>query len=208
MGSDVIMQLDDVVASTTPDPKRVEEAMHRSLRYVSLLVLLRLTLSFPFSLCALVLLGLSREMQKSYDVIHLSVYTNIHSHTHAGGVRFLVILKAKPQRASRCRTFCGGNQAVRTAYMRRDLRAHVCSRREERERESCLVHRRLRKGVAYCGGVEEPRKDVQKISRGGAVMHLLTELYTQCDLSIPASHICFLYVAFSVGLFPSLSVDG
>ncbi|PHJ21720.1 queuine trna-ribosyltransferase domain-containing protein [Cystoisospora suis] len=34
MGSDIIMQLDDVVSSTTPDPVRVEEAMYRSLRWL------------------------------------------------------------------------------------------------------------------------------------------------------------------------------
>lgn len=28
------MQLDDVIASTTPDPQRVEDAMLRSIRYV------------------------------------------------------------------------------------------------------------------------------------------------------------------------------
>ncbi|KAL8274259.1 hypothetical protein Esti_001848 [Eimeria stiedai] len=32
IGSDVLMQLDDVVASTTPDPHRVEDAMLRSIR--------------------------------------------------------------------------------------------------------------------------------------------------------------------------------
>ncbi|CBZ55440.1 putative queuine tRNA-ribosyltransferase [Neospora caninum Liverpool] len=34
MGSDIIMQLDDVVSSTTPDPARVEDAMQRSLRWL------------------------------------------------------------------------------------------------------------------------------------------------------------------------------
>ncbi|KFG49361.1 queuine trna-ribosyltransferase domain-containing protein [Toxoplasma gondii p89] len=34
MGSDIIMQLDDVVSSTTPDPIRVEDAMLRSLRWL------------------------------------------------------------------------------------------------------------------------------------------------------------------------------
>ncbi|KEP65807.1 UNVERIFIED_CONTAM: queuine trna-ribosyltransferase domain-containing protein [Hammondia hammondi] len=34
MGSDIIMQLDDVVSSTTPDPARVEDAMLRSLRWL------------------------------------------------------------------------------------------------------------------------------------------------------------------------------
>ncbi|PFH33647.1 queuine trna-ribosyltransferase domain-containing protein [Besnoitia besnoiti] len=34
MGSDIIMQLDDVVSSTTPDPVRVEDAMLRSLRWL------------------------------------------------------------------------------------------------------------------------------------------------------------------------------
>ncbi|KAL8429872.1 hypothetical protein Efla_004686 [Eimeria flavescens] len=34
IGSDIIMQLDDVIASTTPDPHRVEDAMLRSTRQV------------------------------------------------------------------------------------------------------------------------------------------------------------------------------
>ncbi|KAL8431022.1 hypothetical protein ACSSS7_005575 [Eimeria intestinalis] len=33
IGSDVLMQLDDVIASTTPDPQRVEDAMLRSIRH-------------------------------------------------------------------------------------------------------------------------------------------------------------------------------
>ncbi|MBW0532016.1 hypothetical protein O181_071731, partial [Austropuccinia psidii MF-1] len=34
LGTDIIMQLDDVVSSTTPDPERVEEAMQRSIRWL------------------------------------------------------------------------------------------------------------------------------------------------------------------------------
>jgi queuine tRNA-ribosyltransferase len=34
IGSDIIMQLDDVIASTSPDYERVKEAMHRSVRWL------------------------------------------------------------------------------------------------------------------------------------------------------------------------------
>lgn len=34
IGSDIIMQLDDVIATTSPDTKRIEEAMHRSVRWL------------------------------------------------------------------------------------------------------------------------------------------------------------------------------
>ncbi|EKX51466.1 hypothetical protein GUITHDRAFT_85003 [Guillardia theta CCMP2712] len=34
IGADIIMALDDVVSSTTPDPERVQEAMHRTLRWI------------------------------------------------------------------------------------------------------------------------------------------------------------------------------
>jgi queuine tRNA-ribosyltransferase catalytic subunit len=34
IGSDIIMQLDDVIATTSPDLKRMEEAMYRSVRWL------------------------------------------------------------------------------------------------------------------------------------------------------------------------------
>jgi queuine tRNA-ribosyltransferase catalytic subunit len=34
IGSDIIMQLDDVIATTSPDLARMEEAMHRSVRWL------------------------------------------------------------------------------------------------------------------------------------------------------------------------------
>ena len=34
IGSDIIMQLDDVIATTSPDHARIEEAMHRSIRWL------------------------------------------------------------------------------------------------------------------------------------------------------------------------------
>jgi queuine tRNA-ribosyltransferase len=34
IGSDIIMQLDDVIATTSPDRARIEEAMHRSVRWL------------------------------------------------------------------------------------------------------------------------------------------------------------------------------
>lgn len=34
IGADIMMQLDDVVSSTMPDKKRVEEATHRSIRWL------------------------------------------------------------------------------------------------------------------------------------------------------------------------------
>ena len=34
IGSDIIMQLDDVIATTSPDHARIEEAMHRSVRWL------------------------------------------------------------------------------------------------------------------------------------------------------------------------------
>jgi tRNA-guanine family transglycosylase len=34
IGSDIIMQLDDVIATTSPDLVRIEEAMHRSVRWL------------------------------------------------------------------------------------------------------------------------------------------------------------------------------
>lgn len=34
IGSDIIMQLDDVIATTTPDPVRMREAMERSVRWL------------------------------------------------------------------------------------------------------------------------------------------------------------------------------
>jgi queuine/archaeosine tRNA-ribosyltransferase len=34
IGSDIIMQLDDVIATTSPDRARMEEAMHRSVRWL------------------------------------------------------------------------------------------------------------------------------------------------------------------------------
>lgn len=34
IGSDIIMQLDDVIAVTSPDMKRIEEAMERSIRWL------------------------------------------------------------------------------------------------------------------------------------------------------------------------------
>lgn len=34
IGSDIIMQLDDVIATTSPDLKRIEEAMLRSIRWL------------------------------------------------------------------------------------------------------------------------------------------------------------------------------
>jgi tRNA-guanine family transglycosylase len=34
IGSDIIMQLDDVIATTSPDRARIEEAMHRSIRWL------------------------------------------------------------------------------------------------------------------------------------------------------------------------------
>src|SRR6201992_1455936 len=34
IGSDIIMQLDDVIATTSPDLERIKEAMHRSVRWL------------------------------------------------------------------------------------------------------------------------------------------------------------------------------
>lgn len=34
VGSDIIMQLDDVIATTSPDVERIREAMHRSVRWL------------------------------------------------------------------------------------------------------------------------------------------------------------------------------
>ena len=34
IGSDIMMQLDDVIATTSPDIKRIEEAMYRSVRWL------------------------------------------------------------------------------------------------------------------------------------------------------------------------------
>ena len=34
IGSDIIMQLDDVIATTSPDTARLEEAMYRSIRWL------------------------------------------------------------------------------------------------------------------------------------------------------------------------------
>jgi queuine tRNA-ribosyltransferase catalytic subunit len=34
IGSDIIMQLDDVIATTSPDHERIKEAMHRSIRWL------------------------------------------------------------------------------------------------------------------------------------------------------------------------------
>jgi len=34
IGSDIIMQLDDVIATTSPDMARIEEAMYRSIRWL------------------------------------------------------------------------------------------------------------------------------------------------------------------------------
>ena len=34
IGSDIIMQLDDVIATTSPDAERMEEAMERSIRWL------------------------------------------------------------------------------------------------------------------------------------------------------------------------------